>query len=310
MITTADTATRAAFETDACNQRYHPFDFTLFGLGKVDQVDRTYLDPITEGAWRVWLSARPVANQARSASVDAEISSASRDAKQSVNAWASLSPEEVDHLVAQIIKEQKGRSADAAGCEALMAAAVQKVVERLRPGLPNCDLQAIEAFRTILAAPSAIVPACAASQEADLPGITPIPRWLGSHAALPWSITEADAKKTREIVGADGATVAKLTILDIPNAELIVTSVNAVHARLYVGTVSRLLTEAEAVIGRWHSPKWKDEPHTATFIKNLADAVAEVRGCTLSTPGNSDGFAPAQRPSQRPLPKTTIDAPF
>lgn len=46
------------------------------------------------------------------------------------------------------------------------------------------------------------------------------------HAALPWRVTEASEKKTREIVGADGSTVAKLTALDIQNAELIVRACN------------------------------------------------------------------------------------
>jgi hypothetical protein len=48
----------------------------------------------------------------------------------------------------------------------------------------------------------------------------------GYATRLPWRITEASDKKGREIVGADGSTVAKLTGLDLPNAELIVESVN------------------------------------------------------------------------------------
>jgi hypothetical protein len=45
---------------------------------------------------------------------------------------------------------------------------------------------------------------------------------------LPWRITEPGEKKgPREIVGSDGSTVAKLTALDLPNAELIVTAVNS-----------------------------------------------------------------------------------
>jgi hypothetical protein len=48
----------------------------------------------------------------------------------------------------------------------------------------------------------------------------------GYATRLPWRITEASEKKGREIVGADGSTVAKLTGLDLPNAELIVESVN------------------------------------------------------------------------------------
>lgn len=43
----------------------------------------------------------------------------------------------------------------------------------------------------------------------------------------PWRITAPDERKGREIVDARGGTVAKLTALDMANAELIVTSVNA-----------------------------------------------------------------------------------
>lgn len=48
-----------------------------------------------------------------------------------------------------------------------------------------------------------------------------------SHTPIPWRITEASEKKTREIFGSNGATVAKLTALDIDNAELIVRAVNS-----------------------------------------------------------------------------------
>jgi hypothetical protein len=46
------------------------------------------------------------------------------------------------------------------------------------------------------------------------------------HNPLPWRITSPEEKKGREIVDAKGGTVAKLTALDLPNAELIVASVN------------------------------------------------------------------------------------
>lgn len=47
-----------------------------------------------------------------------------------------------------------------------------------------------------------------------------------AHTPLPWRITEPNEKKSREIVGANGATIARLTALDMPNAELIVKAVN------------------------------------------------------------------------------------
>lgn len=62
--------------------------------------------------------------------------------------------------------------------------------------------------------------ALSASQpEVSVEGDKPTP--------LPWRVTEPDEKKTREIVGADGSTVARLTALDMANAHLIVQSVNS-----------------------------------------------------------------------------------
>lgn len=53
-----------------------------------------------------------------------------------------------------------------------------------------------------------------------------------SHTPLPWRITEPTEKKTREIVGANGETVARLTALDMDNAALIVKCVNAYDPEL------------------------------------------------------------------------------
>lgn len=53
-----------------------------------------------------------------------------------------------------------------------------------------------------------------------------------AHSPLPWRITEANEKKSREIVDAKGITVAKLTALDMDNAELIVKGVNALKSTL------------------------------------------------------------------------------
>ena len=46
------------------------------------------------------------------------------------------------------------------------------------------------------------------------------------HSPLPWRITDASEKKTREIVDANDSTIARLTALDMANAELIVSAVN------------------------------------------------------------------------------------
>ena len=37
-----------------------------------------------------------------------------------------------------------------------------------------------------------------------------------------------------------------------------------------------LIEAAEAVVARWYSPKWKDEPHTAEVINRLRDACAAI----------------------------------
>lgn len=40
----------------------------------------------------------------------------------------------------------------------------------------------------------------------------------------------------------------------------------------------RLAEAGQAVVDRWHTPIWKDVPHTAKFIQNLEDAVATAKG--------------------------------
>ncbi|MES2319956.1 MAG: hypothetical protein V4631_20950 [Pseudomonadota bacterium] len=39
-----------------------------------------------------------------------------------------------------------------------------------------------------------------------------------------------------------------------------------------------LIEAAEAVVARWYSPKWKDEPHTGEFINRLRAAIAAQDG--------------------------------
>ena len=40
----------------------------------------------------------------------------------------------------------------------------------------------------------------------------------------------------------------------------------------------RLAEAGQAVVDRWHTPIWKDVPHTAKFIQNLEAALATVKG--------------------------------
>jgi hypothetical protein len=39
-----------------------------------------------------------------------------------------------------------------------------------------------------------------------------------------------------------------------------------------------LLATGQAVVDRWDSPLWKDQPHTAEFINALRQAIASVKG--------------------------------
>lgn len=56
-----------------------------------------------------------------------------------------------------------------------------------------------------------------------------------------------------------------------------------------------LIEAAEALVARWYTPKWKDEPHTAVFIERLraalsnsaAPAQADARDATLEEDGVS-----------------------
>lgn len=41
---------------------------------------------------------------------------------------------------------------------------------------------------------------------------------------------------------------------------------------------SDLRAAAQAVVDRWDSPQWKDEPHTAEFINRLRRALEDVGG--------------------------------
>lgn len=39
--------------------------------------------------------------------------------------------------------------------------------------------------------------------------------------------------------------------------------------------VGELVSKAKAVVDRWDTPKWKDEPHTAEFINDLRKALSK-----------------------------------
>lgn len=41
---------------------------------------------------------------------------------------------------------------------------------------------------------------------------------------------------------------------------------------------AELLEASEAVVARWDSPLWKDQPHTGVFIERLRAAIAKAKG--------------------------------
>lgn len=75
------------------------------------------------------------------------------------------------------------------------------------------------------------------------------------HSPLPWRITDATEKKGREIVDARGNTVAKLTALDIPNAEVIVAGTG-----LLVQGIKHITDPEELELGREYWLRPKDSP--------------------------------------------------
>lgn len=121
-----------------------------------------------------------------------------------------------------------------------------------------------------------------------------------NHQPLPWRITEATEKKGREIVDAKGGTVAKLTALDLPNAELIVSSVNAGESvSIPIGPVisfdrkeseeMKLINHpAEFLIGReyWLRSKVTKSIYKATCEERLGIPYFEGR----SHPGDSESI--------------------
>lgn len=79
-------------------------------------------------------------------------------------------------------------------------------------------------------------------------------------STLPWRITDPEEKKGREIVDSRGLTVAKLTALDMPNAELIVKAVNVDSGIVHVKAV------AELVVGKDYWLVSKRYPDSAPAI--------------------------------------------
>jgi hypothetical protein len=93
---------------------------------------------------------------------------------------------------------------------------VQPIIRRLAAAIKEWQADAVkEAPDGVVGIDIPVAAPQAVSQQAE-------PVTGDKPAKLPWRITESP----RKIVGADGATVANLTALDLPNAHLIVESVN------------------------------------------------------------------------------------
>lgn len=50
------------------------------------------------------------------------------------------------------------------------------------------------------------------------------------------------------------------------------------HDARLIAAAPDLLEAAEAIVARWDSPLWKDQPHTGTFIDQLRAAIAKAKG--------------------------------
>lgn len=115
---------------------------------------------------------------------------------------------------------------------------------------------------------------------------------MSAHTVLPWRITEPSEKKTREIVDANGSTIAKLTALDIPIAEFIVRAVNA-HDALVV-EVARLKEAGKEIIA--------SEMERTEEVIRLRDANADlVKALKEARRAIGDHFAPNDCYSTGPL---------
>lgn len=57
------------------------------------------------------------------------------------------------------------------------------------------------------------------------------------------------------------------------HCEALNAKVNRAENDMLRGTLVGLIEAAQAVIARWDSPKWKDQPHTAEVICRLRDVV-------------------------------------
>jgi hypothetical protein len=84
------------------------------------------------------------------------------------------------------------------------------------------------------------------------------------HSPTPWRITEATEKKGREIVDARGNTVAKLTALDLPNAQVMVDGVNLLHHNRQGIRLITDPTQLEAGRDYWMRGKTLDVTFIAT----------------------------------------------
>lgn len=108
------------------------------------------------------------------------------------------------------------------------------------------------------------------------------------HSVLPWRITDASEKKGREIVDARGSTVAKLTALDMANAELIVSSVNASMPKpSLLDDVPKITNKLAFVEGREY---WMLHKCVNT-IDSVTSVTCDKRGLTIKSEDFPQGLA-------------------
>jgi hypothetical protein len=113
--------------------------------------------------------------------------------------------------------------------DAALESAVQAVAERAGDADRIAVTSAFDAIRALKNNRFALPESAHIHRPAAVAAPAQPQEPVAFHTPLPWRVTEPNEKKgPREIVGANGATVAKLTALDLPNAELIVSSVNPI----------------------------------------------------------------------------------
>lgn len=94
---------------------------------------------------------------------------------------------------------------------------------------------------------------------------------MSGHTPGPWCV---DIPNNRH--GHSGIHGGDYVIADLQNDCPLNQTANA----LLIAAAPDLLEAARAVVARWDSPNWKDQPHTVEFIAKLRVAIAKATGAS------------------------------